>query len=357
MNIKQDLIPTSASNRPGKKIGATYITVHETANTNRGANAEMHSRYIKGADARSRSVSWHFTVDDTEIIQHLPVNEMGWHAGSQGNRQSVGIELCVNSDGNYEKAKANAVWLVQRLMNQLNIPLSRVVSHKHWTGKNCPAQLLNQWSTFKALVGGSYYEAPQTGGTDVKGGTYTVKSGDTLTSIAKAHNTTVDALKKANPSINPDEIQVGQILNLSGAKPVESEPSKPVNAFIAAAQEFLNSRSYPTKGKFEKLVVDGLAGRLTMDALVRVYQYFAGVGIDGKFGPQSKAAANTLRRGSTHQWWVRLLQSALNVKGYKLAVDGVFGAGTEKAVRDFQATQRITSDGIAGANTWERLFK
>ena len=357
MNIRQDFLPTSASNRPGTRITATHITQHETANTNKGANAEMHSRYIKGADARSRSVSWHFTVDDTEIIQHLPVNEMGWHAGSQGNRQSVGIELCVNSDGNYEKAKANAVWLVQRLMNQLNIPLSRVVSHKHWTGKNCPAQLLNQWSTFKALVGGSYYEAPQTGGTDVSGGTYTVKSGDTLTSIAKAHNTRVDALKKANPSIDPDKIQVGQILNLSGAKPVESEPSKPVNAFIASAQEFLNSRNYPTKAIFEELVVDGLAGRLTTNALVRVYQYFAGGGIDGKFGPKSKAAANTLRHGSAHQWWVRLLQSALNVKGYKLAVDGDFGSGTEQAVRSFQRAIGIGVDGIAGPNTWEQLLK
>ena len=78
----------------------------------------------------------------------------------------------------------------------------------------------------------------------------------------------MDSLKKSNPSIDPDKIQVGQILNLSGAKPVDSEPSKPVNA---AAQEFLNSRSYPTKAKFEMLVVDGLVGRLTLDALVRVY--------------------------------------------------------------------------------------
>ena len=137
--------------------------------------------------------------------------------------------------------------------------------------------------------------------------------------------------------------------------PVPASP-KVDNPYIAAAQAFLNSRSYPTKATFTKLVEDGIAGRHTLEALVRVYQYFAGVGIDGKFGPQSKAAANTLRRGSTHQWWVRLLQSALNVKGYKLVVDGNFGSATEQAVRAFQSARRITSDGIAGANTWEQLL-
>ena len=82
----------------------------------------MHSRYIKGADARSRSVSWHFTVDDTQIIQHLPTNEVAWHAGPNGNSQSIGIELCVNSDGDFQKAKANAAWLVKRLMKQFEHP-------------------------------------------------------------------------------------------------------------------------------------------------------------------------------------------------------------------------------------------
>ncbi|MBM0064793.1 N-acetylmuramoyl-L-alanine amidase [Alkalicoccobacillus gibsonii] len=153
MQIKQDLLPTSASNRPGNKITPTYITVHETANTRNGANAETHARYIKGADARNRQVSWHYTTDDKEIIQHLPDNERGWHAGS-GNGSSIGIELCVNSDGDFQKTKRHAANLIQRLMKKHNIPLSRVVTHKHWTGKNCPARLLNEWDSFKQLVSG-----------------------------------------------------------------------------------------------------------------------------------------------------------------------------------------------------------
>lgn len=148
MNIKQDYIPTSNSNRPGTKINPSHITIHETANTSKGADAEVHARYMKGINARNRKVSWHFTVDDKQIIQHLPTNEKGWHAGSKGNSQSVGIELCVNSDGDFEKTKMNAQWLVKKLMGDLNISIERVVTHKYWTGKNCPAKLLNDWDMF-----------------------------------------------------------------------------------------------------------------------------------------------------------------------------------------------------------------
>ena len=37
-------------------------------------------------------------------------------------------------------------------MYDLNIPLSNVVTHKHWTGKNCPRLLLNDWDRFKQQV-------------------------------------------------------------------------------------------------------------------------------------------------------------------------------------------------------------
>lgn len=152
MQIKLDLIPGSYRNRPLTHITPTYITIHETANTSRGANAEMHARYVKGVDARNRSVSWHFTVDDKEIIKHLPTNELGWHAGTEGNRKSIGIELCVNSDGDFEQTKKNAQWLIRKLMSDLNIPLSRVVTHHYWTGKDCPKNLRPVFNQFKEGV-------------------------------------------------------------------------------------------------------------------------------------------------------------------------------------------------------------
>lgn len=47
--------------------------------------------------------------------------------------------------------------------------------------------------------------------------TYTVKKGDTLSAIAKAHKTTVAALVKLNGLKDPDELAIGQKLKLPGA--------------------------------------------------------------------------------------------------------------------------------------------
>ena len=58
--------------------------------------------------------------------------------------------------------------------------------------------------------------------------TYKVKSGDTLSGIAKSNNTTVDALLKLNPNIkNPNLIYAGQSINLSSPTPTASPSPAP----------------------------------------------------------------------------------------------------------------------------------
>lgn len=53
---------------------------------------------------------------------------------------------------------------------------------------------------------------------------------------------------------------------------------------------------------------------------------------------------------------VTTLQEALNKAGrYGLAVDGIFGAKTEAAVRDFQKRMALAIDGIVGPKTWSAL--
>ena len=48
---------------------------------------------------------------------------------------------------------------------------------------------------------------------------YTVRSGDTLSSIASRHGVSLAALEKANPQIhNPNSIYVGEHINLPGSK-------------------------------------------------------------------------------------------------------------------------------------------
>ena len=50
------------------------------------------------------------------------------------------------------------------------------------------------------------------------------------------------------------------------------------------------------------------------------------------------------------------LQKLLNEKGFDAGItDGVFGRGTERAVKDFQASVGLIADGIVGNMTWEAL--
>ncbi|GLZ63557.1 N-acetylmuramoyl-L-alanine amidase [Bacillus velezensis] len=155
VKITKDFIPVGHNNRPGYAMDPAYITVHNTANTAKGANAAMHARYEKNPETPT---SWHFTVDDKEIYQHLPLNENGWHAGDgngTGNRKSIGIEICENSDGDFEKAVTNAQWLIKKLMKEQGISLANVVPHQHWSGKYCPRKLLDRWDSFKAGISGA----------------------------------------------------------------------------------------------------------------------------------------------------------------------------------------------------------
>lgn len=57
--------------------------------------------------------------------------------------------------------------------------------------------------------------------------THTVKKGETLTSIAKRYNTTVNELVKLNKIKNPNVIVVGQVLTLPAAdKPADEDVGK-----------------------------------------------------------------------------------------------------------------------------------
>lgn len=149
LNIIQDFIPKSnTTSRPGYSMVPKYITIHNTGNSKKGADAKSHTEYIDNA---AGYVSWHYTVDDKSIYQELPTNESGFHAGDgngAGNRQSIGIEICENIDGDYAKAEENAIELIRYLMKEHNIPIENVVPHKHWSGKQCPWKILPRWDEF-----------------------------------------------------------------------------------------------------------------------------------------------------------------------------------------------------------------
>ena len=153
-------IKYNRSNRGGTPI--KYIVVHDTGNSSRGANATAHYNYFNGGD---RSSSADFFVDDTQI---LCVNDYykfyTWHCGDGHgkygitNRNSVGIEFCINVDSDRDKTLERTAQLVRELMQELNIPIDRVVRHYDASRKNCPQSMSGngwaQWYEFKEKLKG-----------------------------------------------------------------------------------------------------------------------------------------------------------------------------------------------------------
>lgn len=153
-------IKYNRSNRGGTPI--RYIVVHDTGNPSRGANATAHYNYFNGGD---RSSSADFFVDDTQV---LCVNDYykyyTWHCGDgRGkygitNRNSVGIEFCINVDSDRDKTLERTAQIVRELMQELNIPIDRVVRHYDASRKNCPQSMSGngwaQWYKFKEKLKG-----------------------------------------------------------------------------------------------------------------------------------------------------------------------------------------------------------
>ncbi len=147
MKITEDLIKKGSITRPGSKNSCNYITVHDTGNKTAGANARAHANYIKSIKERT---SWHYTVDDKEIYRHIPDSEKSYHTSDKfANENSIAIELCVNSDGDFEKTLDNAAWLVRELSGKYKIEEKNIRRHFDWTGKKCPESLMDGgWEKF-----------------------------------------------------------------------------------------------------------------------------------------------------------------------------------------------------------------
>lgn len=160
MQTKKQLIKYNRSgvNKP------RFIVIHETDNTNKGAGAQNHYLYFNGGN---RGASAHYFIDDKEIIQTVEHNVKSWHNGKKykptsqlnnpecNNSNSIGVEICVNSDGDYNKARANAIWLTKRLMRELNIPVDRVIRHYDSCRKHCPRKMIDNpklWVDFKQAL-------------------------------------------------------------------------------------------------------------------------------------------------------------------------------------------------------------
>jgi N-acetylmuramoyl-L-alanine amidase len=153
LDIDVKLLPPSPINIPGTIMpGGSFqtITIHETANPKPTADALMHWGFVKGGGGVDR-VSFTYCVDSKHAIQILKENEQNNAAGTpKGNSTSLSIETCVNKGADFSKTLENLAKLTACILVASKKPLSVVVQHNSWTGKDCPQQIRDDrtgWTT------------------------------------------------------------------------------------------------------------------------------------------------------------------------------------------------------------------
>jgi N-acetylmuramoyl-L-alanine amidase len=179
VNLQQRMVRKGTyGRRVVRPMQPRYITIHSTQNYTAGADKHalalehgaLRSAMRKGGN-RIGFLIWHFTVEDSKAIQHMPTIEQGEHADfdGPGNRLSIGIEMCENRGNSIPATIDRTAKLTAVLMRKYNIPLRNVVPHYHWPragkhppNKNCPHFLMDngrpgrKWNQFLKRVD-TYY--------------------------------------------------------------------------------------------------------------------------------------------------------------------------------------------------------
>ena len=106
------------------------------------------------------------------------------------------------------------------------------------------------------------------------------------------------------------------------------------------------------------LTQDGVVGRQTWDAVYAQYLSLTNDVDQSSNGYPGSPLRSGSRGDSVRrvQFWLRI--AASNYSSITApAVDGIFGAGTESAVKAFQRIFGLTADGVVGPATWRKLYE
>ena len=312
MDIIRNLVDANKYNIkcPYEMNGEFYI-VHNTAND---APARNEVEYMKN---NNNQVSFHYAIDDIEIVQGIEENRNSWNCGDgksgKGNRKGISIEICYSKSGGekFIKSELNAVKFIAQGLKSKGWGIDRVKKHQDFNGKYCPHRTLDMgWERFLNMI----------------------------------------------------KEELGQPMENKVKEPTQTNENEHIDIFndgkincIYDIQEYLN-RQYGAN-----IAQDNIFGQATKKALVKALQtefnkqYNAGLVVDGIYGTKTRGASKIVRKNAEGNITM-LIQMALFIKGYDIDMDKKFGDNTEKIVLQFQKDNGLVADGIVGANTFEKLF-
>lgn len=155
MEIKQMLVNQSKySIKCPYDLKQQFIVVHNTAND---ASAQNEIKYMIN---NNNQVSFHFAVDDQEIVQGVSLSKNAWHASdgtkaNGGNMSGIAVEICYSKSGGprFDGAEKNAAKFIAQLLKERNWGIDRVRKHQDFSGKYCPHRTLDLgWQRFLNMI-------------------------------------------------------------------------------------------------------------------------------------------------------------------------------------------------------------
>lgn len=262
------------------KMKPKYITVH---NTDNDASAENEVAYMRRNNLQT---SFHVAIDDKEVVYGVPLNRNAWHAGDggsgNGNRLSIGVEICYSKSGGarFDKAEKNAAKWIAKELKSRGWGIDRVKRHKDWSGKNCPKRtMLRGWQRFLDMI--------------------------------KTEMRETVAPKPTKPQ--KTTIKEDGYWGINCTKATQKFLGTPVDGEVDG--------QYSPNKKYLPNATSGwhFGSKAKGSTMIKALQRLVGVKADGIAGKGTVVA----------------LQKFLKKKGYKLTVDGVMGKSTVKAWQDY----------------------
>lgn len=309
LNISKQLAPV----RPGVNCfgygnKADSVTIHQTGNTSKGANAKMHAKLQSGV----YGASWQWQVDDVEAIQSFENNVSCYHASDgrgPGNLNSIAIEGCINVDGDYVKAVHNMAELAAKVLKEIGKDTNSMFQHNHFDTKyrkNCPAQIRAgkdgiNWALFVQMVKDNMND--KTVSKPVKPNPQPNKSISTLVEeTKKGLHSNGDARKK---SLGSNYNAVMNVINGVGSNPAPkpkynlptgvyrvSNPMRHGNDVLQIQLALSSIYFYPNKGG-KNNGCDSWYGNDTANAVKR-FQSVHGLVADGVYGDNTRKKLHSL---------------------------------------------------------------
>lgn len=154
MEIKQNLVSSSKHDIkcPYEREPQFYV-VHNTYND---AAASNEVAYMIRNDNK---VSFHYAVDDVEVVQGLLENRSAFASGDggkgQGNLYGIHVEICYSKSGGdkFIKAEQNAAKFIADGLKAHGWGIDKVKKHQDFANKYCPHRTLDMgWQRFLNMV-------------------------------------------------------------------------------------------------------------------------------------------------------------------------------------------------------------